>query len=269
VRLDQVANIQRSSSPSSIQRYNRAREIEVQGNVSGRAAGDVLREVREKTSALDLPVGYTVEIGGQGSQLDRAFAALSQALALSIVLMYMPMAALYESFLFPFAVMICLPVALVGAFLGLLALGDTINIFSMIGMIMLVGLVAKNAILLVDYINTLRRRGMSRRDALLEAGPTRLRPILMTTMTLVCAMIPLALKMGDGAESRSPMAVVVLGGMITSTMLTLVLVPCAYTYLDDVQLFISRRRKRAARPVPAEPAPALMAGASEDSRPVE
>ncbi|HLQ31474.1 MAG TPA: efflux RND transporter permease subunit [Chloroflexota bacterium] len=269
VRLDQVANIQRSSSPSSIQRYNRAREIEVQGNVSGRAAGDVLREIREKTSALDLPVGYTVEIGGQGSQLDRAFAALSQALALSIVLMYMPMAALYESFLFPFAVMICLPVALVGAFLGLLALGDTINIFSMIGMIMLVGLVAKNAILLVDYTNTLRRRGMSRRDALLEAGPTRLRPILMTTMTLVCAMIPLALKMGDGAESRSPMAVVVLGGMITSTMLTLVLVPCAYTYLDDVQLFISRRRKRAARPVPAEPAPALMAGASEDSRPVE
>src|SRR5207249_1794380 len=139
----------------------------------------------------ELPVGYTVEIGGQGSQLDRAFAALSQALALSIVLMYMPMAALYESFLFPLAVMICLPVALVGAFLGLIVLGDTINIFSM-------------------------------------------------------------------------------SGMITSTMLTLVLVPCTYTYLDDFQNFILRRRKRALPPVIAEPAPALMAGASEeDSGPAE
>ncbi|SRR5579884_3141733 len=265
VRLDQVATIQRASSPASIQRYNRAREIEVQGNVSGRALGDVLRDIREQTSKLELPVGYTVEIGGQGSQLDRAIGALSQALGLSVVLMYMPMAALYESFLFPLAVMICLPVALVGAFLGLLAMGETINIFSMIGMIMLVGLVAKNAILLVDYTNTLRRRGMSRTNALLEAGPTRLRPILMTTMTLVFAMIPLALKMGDGAESRSPMATVVLGGMITSTLLTLVLVPCAYTYLDDLQTLLLRRRKRAAEArAAAQTRPALMAGASDD-----
>jgi hydrophobic/amphiphilic exporter-1 (mainly G- bacteria), HAE1 family len=140
------------------------------------------------------------------------------------------------------AVMICLPVALVGAFLGLLVVGDTINIFSLIGMIMLVGLVAKNAILLVDYTNTLRRRGLSRRDALLEAGPVRLRPILMTTMTMIFAMIPLALKLGSGAETRSPMAVVVLGGIITSTLLTLVLVPCAYTYLDDLQNLLLRRR---------------------------
>jgi hydrophobic/amphiphilic exporter-1 (mainly G- bacteria), HAE1 family len=121
----------------------------------------------------------------------------------------------------------------------------------MIGMIMLMGLVAKNAILLVDYTNTLRARGMSRYDALLEAGPTRLRPILMTTMTLVFAMIPLALKLGSGAESRSPMAVVVIGGMVTSTVLTLVLVPCAYTYLDDLQSLLTRRRrpKAAAAPV--------------------
>src|SRR5262249_26087652 len=162
---------------------------------------DVLRDVQAQTSKLDLPVGYTISITGQGTQLNTAFAALTQALALSIVLMYMLMAALYESFIYPFAVIICLPVALVGAFFGLILVGDTINIFSMIGMIMLVGLVAKNAILLVDYTNTLRRRGMSRIDALLEAGPTRLRPILMTTTTLVFAMIPLALKLGDGAES--------------------------------------------------------------------
>src|SRR5581483_165817 len=148
-----------------------------------------------------------------------------------------------------------------------MVVGDTINIFSMIGMIMLVGLVAKNAILLVDYTNTLRRRGMSRHDALLEAGPTRLRPIMMTTMTLVFAMIPLALKLGAGAESRSPMAVVVLGGMITSTLLTLVLVPCAYSYLDDFQNLILRSgplfsRARAGRVRRGQLVP--IAGASTD-----
>jgi HAE1 family hydrophobic/amphiphilic exporter-1 len=266
IRLDQVATIVRSSSPSSISRYNRAREVEVQGSVVGRQVGDVLRDVQGKINELALPTGYTVTIGGQGTQLNAAYAALLQAMLLSIILMYMLMAALYESFIYPFAVLLCLPVALVGAFLGLIAVGDTINIFSLIGMIMLVGLVAKNAILLVDYANTLRRRGMSRREALMEAGPTRLRPILMTTTTLVFAMIPLALKLGDGAESRSPMAVVVLGGMITSTLLTLVLVPCAYTYLDDVQNFVLRRRKEPAPRLALDsPAPMMMAGGSEDA----
>lgn len=244
VRLDQVANVVRTSSPSQIQRYNRQREVEVQGNVTGRPLGDVLRDIQTQTAKMQLPVGYSISTSGQGNQLSTAFGALTQALALSIVLMYMLMAALYESFIYPLAIIFCLPVALVGAFFGLMAVGDTINIFSMIGMIMLVGLVAKNAILLVDFTNTLRRRGMSRREALLEAGPARLRPILMTTMTLVFAMIPLALKLGAGAESRSPMAVVVLGGMIMSTALTLVLVPCAYTYLDDLQNLVMRSSAR-------------------------
>src|SRR6185437_11655441 len=137
----------------------------------------VLRDIQAQTSQLQLPVGYTISTTGQGTQLNTAFSALTQALALSIVLMYMLMAALYESLIYPFAVLFCLPVALVGSFLGLLIVGSSINIFSMIGMIMLVGLVAKNAILMVDYTNTLRRRGMGRREALLEAGPTRLRPI--------------------------------------------------------------------------------------------
>jgi len=263
IRLDQVANIVRTSSPSQIQHFNRQRTVEVQANVTGRAAGDVLRDVTTQTSRLQLPVGYTIVVQGQGSQLNTAFSALLQALALSVVLMYMLTAALYESFIYPFAVIICLPVALVGAFFGLMIAGDTINIFSMIGMIMLMGLVAKNAILLVDYTNTLRRRGMSRREALIEAGPARLRPILMTTMVLVFAMIPLALKLGDGAESRSPMAVVVLGGMLTSTMLTLVLVPCAYTYLDDFQNLLLRRGKRV-RLVSGKGTPPVMAGASDE-----
>ncbi|HEX6513165.1 MAG TPA: efflux RND transporter permease subunit [Chloroflexota bacterium] len=263
-RLDQVASIVRTTSPSQIARFNRQREVEVQGNVAGRPVGDVLRDVQAQTAKLQLPAGYTISIQGQGTQLNTAFGALIQALALSIVLMYMLMAALYESFIYPLAVIFCLPVALVGAFFGLMAVGDTINIFSMIGMIMLMGLVAKNAILLVDYTNTLRRRGMSRRDALIEAGPTRLRPILMTTMVLVFAMIPLALKLGAGAESRSPMAIVVLGGMITSTLLTLVLVPCAYTYLDDIQNFVLRRRRRpAVATATSTPAYAVWAGAAD------
>ena len=265
VRLDQVATIVRSSSPASISRYNRAREIEVQGAVTGRQVGDVLRDVQSQLNELVLPVGYTVTIGGQGTQLNQAYTALLQALALSILLMYMLMAALYESFIYPFAVLLCLPVALVGALLGLITVGDTINIFSLIGMIMLVGLVAKNAILLVDYANTLRRRGVPRREALMEAGPTRLRPILMTTTTMVFAMVPLALKLGDGAESRSPMAVVVLGGMITSTLLTLVLVPCAYTYLDDVQNFVLRRRKEPAPRLAIDSGTPMMAGGSDEA----
>jgi HAE1 family hydrophobic/amphiphilic exporter-1 len=264
VRLDQVAAIVRTTSPSQIARFNRQRDVEVQAGVNGRAVGDVLRDILAQTNQLQLPVGYTITVQGQGSQLNTAFAALTQALALSVVLMYMLMAALYESFIYPFAVIFCLPVALVGAFLGLMAVGDTINIFSMIGIIMLMGLVAKNAILLVDYTNTLRRRGMSRREALIEAGPTRLRPILMTTMVLVFAMIPLALKLGDGAESRSPMAIVVLGGMITSTLLTLVMVPCIYTYLDDFQNFLMRRGKRVRYVAVESTPPPVMAGASED-----
>jgi HAE1 family hydrophobic/amphiphilic exporter-1 len=141
-----------------------------------------------------------------------------------------------------------LPVAVVGAIGALAITGDTLNIFSMIGMIMLMGLVAKNAILLVDYTNTLRKRGLSRLDALLEAGPTRLRPIVMTTASMVFAMMPVANKMGEGAETRSPMGIVVIGGLLTSTLLTLVVVPAGYTVMDDFQQLVAslfRRKPRA------------------------
>jgi HAE1 family hydrophobic/amphiphilic exporter-1 len=245
VRLDQVATIVPGDGAGQISRFNRARGIQVLSNVNGRSMGDVLNDIQREVKELTIPTGYAVTTAGQSSQLDATFAALIGALVLSIVLMYMLMAALYESFIFPFAVIACLPVALVGAILGLWLDGSTLNVFSMIGMIMLMGLVAKNAILLVDYTNTLRKRGLNRREALLEAGPTRLRPITMTTVTLLIAMAPLALKMGAGAESRSPMAIVVIGGMITSTLLTLFLVPCAYTYLDDLQNLLLRRKAQA------------------------
>jgi HAE1 family hydrophobic/amphiphilic exporter-1 len=148
----------------------------------------------------------------------------------------MLMVALYESWLTPFAIMFSLPVALVGAFLGLYVTGNTFNIFSLIGMIMLMGLVGKNAILLVDFFTNLRRQGMERTEAILEAGFVRLRPIMMTTCTVIFAMLPLALKLEEGGESRAPLAVVIIGGVISSTMLTLVLVPSVYTILDDAKV---------------------------------
>jgi len=152
-----------------------------------------------------------------------------------VLLMYMLMVALFESFLLPFVVMLGLPLSLVGAF-GLLALtGNTLNMVSMIGMILLAGLVGKNAILLIDVVNTRRRQGLTRDEALLLAAPTRLRPIIMTTATIVLAMLPVAAKLGEGGELRAPMAVAVIGGLLTSTLLTLVLVPAVYTLLDDLQ----------------------------------
>ena len=154
------------------------------------------------------------------------------------------MVSLFESYIHPFTIMFSLPVALVGAFAGLALAGTTLNMFSMIGIIMLMGLVTKNAILLVDFTNTLRARGLAMREALLEAGKTRLRPIVMTTATMVFGMMPLALALGAGAEMRQGMAVVVIGGLISSTLLTLVLVPVIYTYVDAAKAKVPELFKR-------------------------
>src|SRR5919202_487090 len=189
---------------------------------------------------LPMPSGYTWRFIGQVDQLDQARSALLAALAISIVLIYMLLVGLYESWLHPLAIMFSLPVALVGAFGALLVTGNTFNLFSMIGIIMLMGLVAKNAILLVDFTNTLRARGMARNEALMEAGRARLRPIIMTTATMVFAMLPLAVKIGAGSEDRSPMATVLVGGLLSSTLLTLVFVPVIYTFLDDFGTLLAR-----------------------------
>jgi HAE1 family hydrophobic/amphiphilic exporter-1 len=168
------------------------------------------------------------------------FVQIFAALGTSVVLMYLLMALLFESLFFPLIVILSLPLAVVGAF-GLLTItGNTLNLMSMIGLILLTGLVGKNAILLVDYTNHLRRAGMARHEALLQAGPTRLRPILMTTAALILAMLPLAAKLGDGGEWRAPLAVTVIGGLLTSTILTLVVVPAVYTLVDDLQRIVGR-----------------------------
>ncbi len=165
------------------------------------------------------------------------------ALLLSIALVYMLMAALFESLLNPFVIMFSIPMALVGALLALAVSGETLSLVAMIGIIMLMGLVAKNAILLVDYTNTLRGRGMERDSAILEAGPTRLRPILMTTFAMIGGMLPTALKLGRGSEIRAPMAIAVIGGLIVSSLLTLVVIPVLYTIFDDLMVKFQARKQ--------------------------
>jgi len=232
----------------------------INANVAGRSLGDVARDIQAQVRRLSLPPGYQVVFVGQVDRLYQGFSSLMGALVLSVVLIYMLLAALYENWLHPLAIMFSLPLALVGAFTGLLATGNTLNMFSMIGMILLMGLVTKNAILLVDYTNTLRQRGMPRREAIIEAGSTRLRPILMTSFTLVFAMIPLAMKLEAGAESRSPMAVTIIGGVLSSMMLTLVVVPVVYTVLEDIPGWLRVPRRVAARRPVAE-APSFATGA--------
>jgi HAE1 family hydrophobic/amphiphilic exporter-1 len=244
IRLGQVADLRLVDAPTTIARSDRQRQVSIAANLDGRSVGDAARDVRAGLTRITMPSGYSYRFVGQVDQLDQARSALLSALVISIVLIYMLLVGLYESWLHPLAIMFSLPVAMVGAFGALLLTNNTFNLFSMIGIIMLMGLVAKNAILLVDFTNTLRERGLARNAAIMEAGPTRLRPIVMTTCTVVFSMIPLALKMEEGAESRAPMAVVLIGGVITSTLLTLVLVPVMYSYLDDLSHLPALARAR-------------------------
>ncbi len=250
-RMDQATSVKFVDSPAQIERMNRQRTVLIGANVYGRPLGDVVRDFREELKGIDVPPGFSVTMMGETQAMDESFTSMVEALLLSILLMYMLMAALYESLLYPLVVMFALPVSIVGALGGLFLTGQTLSMASMIGMIMLMGLVGKNGILLVDYTNTLRSRGKSRYDALIEAGPTRLRPILMTTAAMVMAMLPVALRIGQGAETRSPMGVVVIGGMISSTLLTLVLIPVVYTIFDDLQRWLGKKVFR--RSTQAEP----------------
>jgi HAE1 family hydrophobic/amphiphilic exporter-1 len=240
VRLGQAATFAAAESPAEIQRQDNRRTLFVTADLAGRPLGDVAKDIQTGLARLSIPAGYSVSQDGDAKQQSEQFAQIGAALGLSVLLMYMLMAALFESLLFPLVIMLSLPLAIVGAFGALALTGHTLNIMSMIGLILLTGLVGKNAILLVDYTNTLRRRGVARDEALLQAGPARLRPILMTTAALVLAMLPVALQLGEGGEFRSPMAVTVIGGLLTSTLLTLVLIPAVYTLADDAQRSVAR-----------------------------
>ena len=240
VSLGQVADVEQTVGPSQIMRKDRQQIITIGADLSGRPLGAVTQDLQAQFNALAVHPGTTISMGGSSQEQTDAFLQLIEALGLSVLLMYMLLVALYESLLYPLVIMLSVPLAVVGALGGLWVTDNTLNMMSLIGMIMLCGIVAKNAILLVDYTNTLRQRGMERNAALREAGPVRLRPILMTTASMVFAMLPSALKVGQGAELRAPLAVVVIGGLLSSTLLTLVFVPAVYTIVDDIQRVVGR-----------------------------
>ncbi|MHB8618217.1 MAG: efflux RND transporter permease subunit, partial [Chloroflexota bacterium] len=261
IRLDQVATIEQVDAVPQIDRRDRERVVSIGASLDGsRALGEVSAAVQSGIQALHLPPGYTVSFAGDTQLQSDSFNSFGIALGLGFILMYMLMAALFESLLYPLAVMFSVPVALFGAFTALVLFRENLGLFSLIGMIMLMGLVAKNAILVIDFAEKTRAQGMSRREALLHAGPIRLRPILMTSATLVVSMIPLAFKLTIGAESRASIGAVVMGGMISSTLLSLVLVPVVYSSLDDLKQRLSGLGggSRRVQPQPEPAAPDLL-----------
>ncbi len=231
VNLRNVARIRQEAGPVQIDRYNRARQITILANLEQdkKVLGEAVPELSQFVREVGLPSGYSF---GMADMMQESFGHLFFALYLAIIIVYMVLAAQFESFVHPFTIMLALPLSVIGALGALILTGTTVSIFTMISIILLMGLVTKNGILLVGYTNTLRRRdNMERNAAVLKAGPIRLRPILMTTFAMVFGMLPIAL---FGSESRAPMAIAVIGGLTTSTLLTLVVVPVVYTLLDDL-----------------------------------
>jgi HAE1 family hydrophobic/amphiphilic exporter-1 len=233
IPISSIADIRQGEGPSKINRYDRQREIRIDANLSGLLLGEVLGNITAKTKQLDVPPGYSAGVTGQGEQQAEAFGNILLSLGLAIIFVYIVLAMQFESFSSPFAIMLALPMSLIGAIFALIAFKSALSVMSLIGIIMLMGLVTKNGILLVDYANTLRGNGMERTQALINAGATRLRPILMTTLAMIFGMIPVAFAVSEGSEMRAPMGQAVIGGLITSTMLTLFVVPVVYAMIDD------------------------------------
>lgn len=234
VPLKEVAAVKTGAGPQAINREKQQRLVTVTGNVSGRVLGEVIQDAQQQLASLVLPEGYYYNFSGEFEQMTESFSDLFFALILSILLVFMIIAAQFESLLFPFAVIFSIPFALIGVIIALLLARTSLNILVLLGFIMLAGIVVNNAIVLIDYINQLRRRGMERNEAVIEGGETRLRPILMTALTTILAMVPMALGIGEGAELRAPLAVAIIGGLTSSTFLTLIIIPIFYTYLDDL-----------------------------------
>ena len=255
VPLRQVAEIVETTSPQAIKRQDLQRRVALYAGVEGRPSGDVNDDVQKIIKATTLPPGYRFDVGGQAKDMRESFQAALAALGLAIIFIYLILASQFASFTQPLAIMTSLPFSLIGVFLALLLTGTTLNIFSIIGFIMLMGLVTKNAILLVDFANRARRGGATVHEALVQAGQVRLRPILMTTAAMIGGMLPLALGLGESGETQAPMGRAIIGGVITSTLLTLVVVPVIYTFLAGASARWTTRRaaRRAARQ--ALPAP--------------
>jgi HAE1 family hydrophobic/amphiphilic exporter-1 len=235
IALSQVADFSRTDSARQILRRDRQGVATVSANTAGRPLGALTADIKAGMAGVTIPFGYQVGYTGDQANMSSSFGSLTWALAASLLLVFMILVVLYESFLTPLIRMLSIPCGFIGAFAALAITGKTINIISFIGLIMLDGLISKNGTLLIDYTHTLMKRGMPLRDALLEAGITRLRPILMTSVTMIVGMLPLALSLGASSEIRSGMAVVLIGGLVTSTLLTPILLPVVYTLIEDLR----------------------------------
>src|SRR5215203_5458158 len=253
VPLSQVAEVRSGVGPQQIERRQLERQINISaGVIPGNPLGDVAAAVKASIDSLNLPPGYHAVFTGDVQNLNDTKGYVAEALVLAVIFIYLILASLFGSFLQPLAIMLALPLSFIGVALALLLTRGNMNVMSMIGIIMLMGLVTKNGILLVDFTNQEREHGRERESAILTAARTRLRPIIMTTFAMVFGMIPLALAIGAGAEQRAPMARAVIGGLITSTFLTLFVVPVMYTLLDDTAAWVLSRRRSPHRPT-AEP----------------
>ena len=255
VTLREVAAVRADVGAQQINRKEQLREVLVTGNVYERPAGDVARDLKAKLDRIAVPSGYRFTMGGSSKDIQESMSYALQALALAVIFIYLILASQFASFTQPLAIMMSLPLSLIGVVLALIVARSTLNIFSIIGFIMLMGLVTKNAILLIDFVNQARRGGATRAEAVRAAGRIRLRPILMTTLAMIFGMIPLALGLGEGGEQRAPMGQAVIGGVIASSLLTLVVVPVIYTYLDDLRQWVKRLSRTRQATVPADEAP--------------
>ena len=249
IPLGQVARLENSIGPARIDHLNRDRVIKIEANTEVRSLNEVLSDIMPRLTAnVPLPAGYELSTGGESADQAEVFGGILAALGLAILLMYFVLVLQFGSFLDPLAIMISLPLSLIGVMLALLVTNTTINLMSMIGVILLMGIVAKNAILLVDFAKWSMEQGMARREALIEAGRVRLRPILMTSFALVAGMMPVAIGHGEGADFRAPLGRAVIGGVITSTLLTLLVIPTLYDIMAgfrDWALGLFRRPSKA------------------------
>jgi HAE1 family hydrophobic/amphiphilic exporter-1 len=241
IRLNQFSSIVLSSGPTQLERFDKVPSIMISSQVAGVANGVVLEEISKKLAELKLPKGMTTTMIGEYKYQAEAGASMGMALGISLILVYLIMVALYESYAYPLVVMFSVPVSLIGAFLALALNLENLSIFGMLGIIMLVGLVVKNAILIVDFTNHLKKQGMNYKDAIIEASTERFRPILMTTIAMVIAMIPVAVAKGEGAEWKNGLAWILIGGLISSMFFTIIIVPVMYMVVDNFKAWWSRK----------------------------
>jgi HAE1 family hydrophobic/amphiphilic exporter-1 len=246
VELRNLVRVEKGAAPAAITRVDRHRSVEIGGNLEGKKLDEAIAEARAIAAEI-LPEGVNLALAGQAEAFAEGSEQLTLTIGLAILVIYMVLAAQFESLIHPLTVMLALPLAMVGALGGLYLWGMTINLFSMIGIILLFGLVTKNSILLVDYANQLRAQGMGKLEAMRTAAPIRMRPVLMTALSMIFGVAPAALGIGPGAETRAPMAVATGCGMISSTLLTLLVVPVFYLVLDDLVEGAKRRLRRLLR----------------------